>query len=130
MNSEEDMKVIMEKVIECVVQYGLKINEKKSKVMCINGEVGRRRCMVGDCCIGEVEGYKYLGITIEGGKHGGFKNMGDRMKESNGLIGMVKYAAERACSKYVNGREGWKTMIVSKLIYVLYIVITITNTVV
>ena len=26
-----------------------------------------------DCCIGEVEEYKYLGITVEGGKHGGFK---------------------------------------------------------
>ena len=58
-NSEEDMKVIMETVNECVVEYGL-------KVVCINGEVGRR----------------------------GFKNMGDRMKETNGLIGMVKYAAE------------------------------------
>ena len=43
--------------------------------------------------------------------------MGDRIKESNGLIGMVKYAAERSGSKYVIGREGWKTMIVSKLMY-------------
>ena len=50
-NSEEDMKVIMEKVNECVVEYGLKVNEKKSKVVCINGEVGRRRWMMGDCCI-------------------------------------------------------------------------------
>ena len=116
-NSEEDMKVIMEKVNECVVEYGLKVNEKKSKVVCINGEVGRRRWMMGDCCIGEVEEYKYLGITIEGGKDGGFKSMGDRMKEANGLIGMVKYAAERSGSKYVIGREGWKTMIVSKLMY-------------
>ena len=33
------------------------------------------------------------------------------MKEANGLIGMVKYAAERSGSKYVIGREGWKTMI-------------------
>ena len=73
--------------------------------------------MMGDWCIGEVEEYKYLGITIEGGKHGGFKSMGDRMKEANGLIGMVKYAAERSGSKYVIGREGWKTMIVSKLMY-------------
>ena len=47
-----------------------------------------------------------------------FKSMGDRMKEANGLIGMVKYAAERSGSKYVIGREGWKTMIVSKLMYV------------
>ena len=35
------MKVIMEKVNECVVEYGLKLNEKKSKVVFINGEVGR-----------------------------------------------------------------------------------------
>ena len=49
--------------------------------------------MMGDCCTGEVEEYKYLGITI-GGKQGGFRSMGDRMKEANGLIGMVKYAAE------------------------------------
>ena len=37
------------------------------------------------------------------------------MNEANGLIGMVKYAAERSGSKYVIGREGWKTMLVSKL---------------
>ena len=37
------------------------------------------------------------------------------MKEANGLIEIVKYAAERSGSKYVIGREGWKTMIVSKL---------------
>ena len=30
-NSEEDMQVIMEKVNKCVVEYGLKVNEKKSK---------------------------------------------------------------------------------------------------
>ena len=41
--------------------------------------------------------------------------MGDLMKEANGRMGMVKYAAERSGSKYVIGREGWKTMIVSKL---------------
>ena len=56
-------------------------------------------------------------MTIEGGNHGGFKCMGDRMKEVNGPIGMVKYAAERSGSKYVIGREGWKTMIASKLMY-------------
>ena len=93
-NSEEGMEVIMEKVNECVVEYGLTVNEKKSKVVCIIGEVGKRRWMMGDCCIGEVEEYKYLGITIEGGKHGGFKNMGDRIKEANRLIGMVKYVPE------------------------------------
>ena len=42
-SSEEDIKVIMEKVNACMVEYSLKVNEKKSKVVCINGEVGRRR---------------------------------------------------------------------------------------
>ena len=42
-SSEEGIKLIMEKVNECVVEYGLKVNEKKSKVVCIYGEVGRRR---------------------------------------------------------------------------------------
>ena len=36
-----------------IVEYGLKVNEKKSKVVCINGEVGRRKWMLGDCCIVE-----------------------------------------------------------------------------
>ena len=44
--------------------------------------------------------------------------MGDRIKEANGLMGMVKYAAERSGSIYVIAREEWKTMIVSKLMYV------------
>ena len=39
------------------------------------------------------------------------------MKEANRLIGMVKYAAERSGSKYVIGREGWKTMIDNKPMY-------------
>ena len=59
-NSEEDLKVITEKVNECVVEHGLKVNEKKSKVVCINGKDGRHRWMMGDCCIGEVEEYKDL----------------------------------------------------------------------
>ena len=84
-NSEEDIKVIMEKVNECVVEYGLKVNENKSKVVCINGEVGRRRWMMGDCCIGEVEEYKYSGITIEGGKHGR-SNEGGKWTDRNGEI--------------------------------------------
>ena len=44
--------------------------------------------------------------------------MGDRMKQANGLMGMVKYAAEQSGRIYVIGREGWKTMIVIKLMYV------------
>ena len=41
-NSEENIKVLIEKVNECVDEYDLKVIEKKSKVVCINGKVGRR----------------------------------------------------------------------------------------
>ena len=54
-SSEEEIKVIMEKVNEGVVEYGLRVNERKSKVVCINGDVRRRRWMMGDCSIGEIE---------------------------------------------------------------------------
>ena len=51
--------------------------------------------------IGEVNEYKYLGLTVKTGLNGGFKSMGDRMVDANEVIGMVKYAAARPGSKYV-----------------------------
>ena len=42
---------------------------------------------------------------------------GDRMVYANGVLGMVKYAVTRSGSKYVVGREGWKSIVVSKLMY-------------
>ena len=62
--------------------------------------------------------YKYLGVTVKVGLNGGFKSMGFIMVDANGVLGMVKYAARRSGSKYVVGREGWKGMVVNKLMYV------------
>ena len=67
--------------------------------------------------IGEVEEYKYMRVTTKAGLNGGFKSMGDRMVDVNGVLGMVKYAAVRSGSKYVVGREGWKGMVVNNLMY-------------
>ena len=39
------------------------------------------------------------------------------MVEANGVIDMIKYAAKRSGNKYVIGREGWKGIAVSKLMY-------------
>ena len=33
------------------------------------------------------------------------------------VLGMVKYAAARSGSKYVVGIEGWKSMVVNKIMY-------------
>ena len=48
---------------------------------------------------------------MKAGLNGGFKSMGERMVDENGVLGMVKYAAARSGSKYVVGREGWKSMV-------------------
>ena len=39
------------------------------------------------------------------------------MMDANGVLGMVKYAAARSGSKYVVGKEGWKSIVVTKLMY-------------
>ena len=75
----------------------------------------KRSWNFGGCEICEVEKYKYLGVTVKAGLNGGFKSMGDRMVDANRVLGMVKYAAARSGSKYVVGREGWKRMVVNRL---------------
>ena len=45
-------------------------------------------------------------VTEEGIK-GGFKSLGERIKDARRVIGMVKYVAKRSGSKFVVAREGW-----------------------
>ena len=49
----------------------MKINGKKSKVICINGVKKERSWNFGRCEIGEVGEYKYLGVTVKVGLNGG-----------------------------------------------------------
>ena len=116
-SNEQLLQTIFDNISGCIKEYGMKINGKKSKVVCINGAKEERRWNFGGCKIGEVEEYKYLGVTVKAGLNGGFKSMGDRMVDANGVLGMVKYAAARSGSKYVVGREGWKSMVVNRLMY-------------
>ena len=74
-----------------------------------------RRWNFSGIAIGEVEECKYMGVTVESDLNGGFRSMGDRMVDENGVFVMIKYAAARSGSKYVVGREGWKGMVVTKL---------------
>ena len=39
------------------------------------------------------------------------------MVDANRVHGMVKYAAARSTNKYVVGRDGWKNIVVNKLMY-------------
>ena len=43
--------------------------------------------------------------------------MGDRMKEANSALDMLKCVASRSGSKCVIGREGWKGLVVNKFMY-------------
>ena len=95
----------------------MKINGKKSKVVCINGAKEERSSNFGGYDFGEVEEYKYLGVTVKAGLNGGFKSMGDRKVDANGSSTRYGNAAARSGIKYVVGREGWKSMAVNRLMY-------------
>ena len=41
-SNEQDMQTIFDSISGCIKEYGMKINEKKSKVVCIN-EVKKKR---------------------------------------------------------------------------------------
>ena len=113
-SNEQQLQNIFDNISGYIKEYGMKINGENSEVVCISGANKERSWNFGGCEIGEVEEYKYLGVTVKACLNGGFKRMGDRMVDANGILGMVKYATG---SKYVVGREGWKSMVVNKLMY-------------
>ena len=49
----------------CIKEYGMKINEKKLKVVCINGVKKEWKWNICWCELGEVDEYKYLGVTVK-----------------------------------------------------------------
>ena len=54
-------------------------------MICINGVKKERMWNFCGSRIGAVEEYKYLGVTVNSGLNGGFKSMGDRMVDGNGV---------------------------------------------
>ena len=106
-NSADQLQEIPTGIESCREEYGLKVSERKSKVVCVNGESQSREWKCGMIKIQEVRQYTYLGVTVQGGVTRDFRSMGDRMKEANGVIGMIKYVANRSGNKYVIDREGY-----------------------
>ena len=82
-------------------------------MFCINGEVDKRVWKIGDDVFGETDKYKYLRVVALGVVNGGFRSLGERMKDARGVIGMVKYSAKRSGSRFVVGRDGWKSLVVN-----------------
>ena len=72
-SNEQHLQTMFDNISGCTKEYGMKINGKKSKVVCINGAKKERSWNFGGCEIGEVEDYKYLGATVNAGLNGGFK---------------------------------------------------------
>ena len=75
-SNEQQLQTIFDNISGCIKEYGMKINGKKSKVVCIHGDKKGRSWNFGVCEIGEVEEYKYLGVMVKAGLNGGFKRMG------------------------------------------------------
>ena len=58
-------------------------------MICINGVKKERMWNFCGSRIGEVEVYKYLGITVQAGLNGGFKSMVDRMVDASSWYGQI-----------------------------------------
>ena len=86
-------------------------------MICINEVKKEGMWIVCESWICEIEEYTYLGVTVKAGLICGFNCTWDIMVHANGVIGTVKDAATRSGSRYVVDREGWKSMVVNKLMY-------------
>ena len=71
---EHHLQTIFDNISGCIKKYGMKINGKKSKVVCING--AKKELDFGGCEIGEVEEYKYLGVRRKAGLNHGLRLWG------------------------------------------------------
>ena len=75
-SNEQDMQIIFDNISGCISEYGMKVSEKKSKVVWINGAKEDRRWNFRGIDIGEVEENKYLGVTVKAVFNDGFRSMG------------------------------------------------------
>ena len=67
-SSEDGLQRVMDEIANSIAEYGMKLSERKSKVVCINGTVQNRKWRCGETEIREVEEYQYLGVTVQGDK--------------------------------------------------------------
>ena len=114
---EREMVETMEKIHRVAVEYGLGISERKSMVVAVNGTNQERQWRMGEKIIKEADRAKYLGARVEGGRNGGIRLLEDRARDIGKTIGMLKFAAARSGNKFFVGREGWKGLIVGRLMY-------------
>ncbi|ELU11455.1 hypothetical protein CAPTEDRAFT_193859 [Capitella teleta] len=56
-------------------------------------------------------------MKIVGGVQGGIRSLTGRVEMCHRVAGLVKFAAKRSGSRFLIGREGWKSGVVSRIMY-------------
>ena len=59
-NNEDELQILIDEVYEVFKEYGMKVSESKSKVVCMNGEVGKRVWKIGESVLEETDKYIYI----------------------------------------------------------------------
>ena len=114
---EEELQELLTKMGEIAAEYGLSFSERKSKVVRVFEESRQNSWCLGNRTIEEASEYKYLGVQVKGGQNGGINAAQERLSECRRVVGMIKFTANRSGERLVVGREAWKGIAVSKLMY-------------
>ena len=96
-------------------EYGMKLNVGKSRVVVLAGEVLEQESPLEGGVIKRYGEAKYLGVKLK--EVDGLVTTAENAKSAGSLIGMIKYSAKRSGGRFVIGREAWKSMVVSRMMY-------------
>ena len=116
-NKADDLQEMLRVADEVGKEYGMRFNGSKSKAVWCGRECSGRRWSLGGGEIEEVVEHTYLGLKVTGGIQGGIGDFGDTMKRVGSTIGMVKYAGGRSAMREWVLREGWKGLVVPRMMY-------------
>ena len=90
----------MDEIADCIAVYGMKVRERKCKVVCINGTVQKRKWICAGTEIREVEEYQYLRVTVQGTKWtGGRQDGGIREVEEYQYLRVTVQGGKNGVSK-------------------------------
>ena len=115
--SDQELQRILVRLESVFGEYGMKVSFRKSSIIRVGRECEVKQWRIQGGEIEEKSEAKYLGFMLRGGKEGGFVTLGSRMNAVRQTTGMVKFAAKHSGSRFVVGREGWKSVVVSKVMY-------------
>lgn len=115
-NSTVGMKGLLETTLQVFKEYGMRLSETKSKVVELVGEVQEEEWVVDGLKVMKSAEVQYLGLKLQA-RGGGILQFSENLKKVGSLVGMTKYASKRSGSRFVIGREAWKSMVVGRMIY-------------